>query len=357
MHACKTTPQPAAASPPLERVAGFDFNLHPLRPLPRFGRRQTVGLSTAISFDPETIVRAATGHSLSHILEEMDYGSYRVMLAWVRSLESGAKMQRGTREALERLTTPPDDVNKMMTSDELLTLPNAMTGYWRMLFRTFRRGTGPTWRGLLVRLAWQDRELHALERLSEQEQVARRKALFHPSIAYWHATGIFGQHFRTALVLDKTLEHLAWADVQLSSSPHRVLRVDPVIGLVRPGKNPMRHWFDRLLQLTGASNLSDFCDLLAERADEQAERMFTHLELKQWATAHKPLPQALAHQMLKACQPEVDVHRERAQLWIARLLTFLTSFVQAFAVDPVEEATAQAVVFQRLIDLRTKLTG
>lgn len=32
-----------------------------------------------------------------------------------------------------------------------------MTGYWRMLFRTVRRGTGPTWRGLRVRLAWQDR--------------------------------------------------------------------------------------------------------------------------------------------------------------------------------------------------------
>lgn len=341
-------PQPQSAS-------AFDFTLHPLRPLPSFGRRQTVGLSTAVSFDPNTVIMAATGHSLNHVVERMDYGSYLTMRAWVRSVTRGSTMQRGTRESLANLMPLPEDINRPPTAEELLTLPNAMTGYWRLAFRTFRRGTGPTWRGLLVRLAWRDRQLHALEGLGAEEQAAMRAKLFSASIHYWASSGLFSGSFRPMLVLDVTLQHLAWADVQLSRSEHAVLRADPIVGLVQPGKAPMRHWFDRILGLTGTQTLAGLCDLLAERADKVSSRTFTHLELKQWATAQKLMPPGPAHQLLAACRPEVDFHRERNQLWTARWLTFLICYVQGFSTEPVTKAVAQAAINERLAFLRDEL--
>jgi hypothetical protein len=59
-----------------------------------------------------------------------------------------------------------------------------------------------------------------------------------------------------------------------------------------------------------------------------------------------------AFQLLSACHPEVDMHRERTQLWAASFLTFLVSFVQAFAAKPVTEAIAQAAIYKRLVVLR-----
>jgi hypothetical protein len=284
----------------------------------------------------------------------MDYASHLGLQAWVRSIAQGSTMQRATRASLAKVMVP-GDINRPPTLEELTSLPNALTGYWRALFRTFRRGTGPTWRGMLVRLAARDRQLHALDRMGAEEQAVVRAKLFHPSLNHWVSTGLFGESFRPMLVLDATLEHLAWADVQLSRSGQAALRTDPIVGLIRPGKVPMRHWFDRILDLTGTPNLAALCDLLAERADIASPRTFTHVELKQWATASKRMAPGPAYQLLAACQPEVDLHRERAQLWIASLLTFLASFVQAFATEPVTQACAQAAIRERLVTLRDLL--
>lgn len=333
-------------------ASAFDFTLHPLRPLPSFGRRQTVGLSTAVSFDPNTVIMAATGRSLNHAVERMDYGSYLTVRAWVRSVTLGSTMQQGTRESLANLMPSPEDINRPPIVEELLTLPNAMTGYWRLAFRIFRRSAGPTWRGLLVRLAWRDRQLHVLGGMGAEEQVAMRAKLFSASIHHWVSSGLFSGSFRPMLVLDMTLQHLAWADVQLSRSEHSVLHMDPIVGLVQPGKAPMRHWFDRILGLTGTQNLAGLCDLLAERADKARPRTFTHLELKQWATAQKLIPPGPAHQLLATCCPEVDFHRERTQLWTARLLTFLICYVQGFSTEPVTKVVAQAAIHERLTSLR-----
>lgn len=56
--------------------------------------------------------------------------------------------------------------------------------------------------------------------------------------------------------------------------------------------------------------------------------------------------------LLAACQPEIDPHRERVQLWIAGLLSFLVSFVQAFAMTLVTQVAAQAAIHDRLVALR-----
>lgn len=331
---------------------GFDVTLHPVRPLLHFGQRVTVGLSTAVSFDPETVVKAASGRGLAYHCKQMDYSSYLALQAWVRSMTQGSTMQRATRSSLAKLVAHVDDINLPTTPEGFTSLPNALTGYWRVLFRTFRRGTGPTWRGMLVRLAARDRRLHALDRMSAGEQAVVRSKLFYPSLNHWVLTGIFGESFRPILVLDATLEHLAWADVELGRSGQAALRTDPIVGLIRLGKVPMRHWFDRILDLTGTPNLAALCDLVAARADTPSPRTFTHVELKQWATASKRMAPGPAYQLLAACQPEVDLHRERAQLWMASLLTFLVSFVQAFANEPVTQAVAQAAIHERLLALR-----
>lgn len=339
--------------PLLLSSSDFDFTLHPVRPLLHFGQRLTVGLSTAVSFDPDTVLKAASGRSLTYFHKQMDYASYLALQAWVRSMTQGSVMQRSTRASLAKVMTPVDDINRPPTLEELTSLPNALTGYWRALFRTFRRGTGPTWRGILVRLAARDRQLHALNHMGAEDQVVMRAKLFLPSLHYWRSTALFGKSFRPMLVLDATLEHLAWADVRLSRCGQAALRIDPIVGLVRPEKVPMRHWFDRILELTGTPNLVVLCDLLAERADTASPRIFTHLELKQWATGSKRLAPGPAYQLLAACQPEVDMHRERVQLWTASLLTFLVSFVQAFATEAVTQSVAQAAIYERLAALRS----
>ncbi|MFN7152408.1 MAG: hypothetical protein ACK4OE_01855 [Acidovorax sp.] len=342
-------------SPPPPSASAFDFTLLPLRPLPSFGQRQTLGLSTAVSFDPNTVIMVATGRSLNYVVERMDYGSYLTMQAWVRSVTRGSTMQRETRESLANLVPEPEDINRPPTIEELLALPNAMAGYWRLAFRIFRRGARPIWRGLLVRLAWQDRQLHVLGEMGAEEQATMRAKLFGASIHHWVSSGLFSGSFRPMLVLDMTLQHLAWADVQLSRSAHTVFRTDPIVGLVQPGKVPMRHWFDRILSLTGTHNLASLCDLLAERADKANPRTFTHLELKQWASAQKLMPPGPAHQLLVACCPDVDFHRERTQLWTARWLTFLICYVQGFSTEPVTKVVAQAAINERLTSLRDKL--
>lgn len=334
---------------------GFDFTLRPIRPLLHFGQRMTVGLSTAVSFDLDTVLKAAYGRSFAHLFKQIDYESHLALKAWERSITRGSAMQRGTRATLARVLTPVDDITRPPLPDELATLPSALAGCWRALFRTSRRGFGPAWRGVLVRLAARDRALHALKRMGAEENVVSRKKLFSPSLHQWVPTGIFGNSLRPILVLDATLEHLAWVDVQLSRFAQPALRPDPIVGLVCPGKVPMRHWFDRILDLSGKPNLAALCDLLAERADAASPRTFTHVELKQWATASKRLAPGPAYRLLAACQPEVDLNRERTMLWIASMLSFLVSFVEAFATEPVDPVVAQAAIHSRLVELRNDL--
>ena len=83
----------------------------------------------------------------------------------------------------------------------------------------------------------------------------------------------------------------------------------------------------------GSSNLIQLCDDLVMRMDLATTRNITHLELTQWATEKKPLPEKVADLMLTALMPgnEKGAALLRHQLWGARLLNFLVSFIQGFA--------------------------
>lgn len=336
----------------------FDFELHPTRSVPKWKVKYPIKRSTAVSFDPDTVFIAVVGRDLHGLLKQNHYASYRVMLAWLASLEGGSRMQKATQLAFEKLMTPRrDEISRPPSIDELKSMPLSLSSPWRLLFRTVRRERGPLLRRLLVRLAWGDRSMHRLSCLDNATATERKSQLFFSGFQYWYDVGFVADaNPWEAIVLDETLGHLAWADIYLSQ---KLGAIDPVLFLAAPDAVPMRHWFDCILRTTGSSNLNELCDFLAARVDRDSTRHITHLELRQWATEKKPLPEKIANQIMATLvsENETEAALLRHQLWGARLLNFLISFAQGFSKTTVNEKVAQELIFTRLQQRKASFMG
>jgi heme oxygenase len=338
--------------PPTERStaqpASFAFGLTPIRESKLLGKRMIFERSTALGLSPETFMRAMAGMSWQQFLENENYSLYRALVAMGRSETLGSKLQSRTLEDLGKGLGSGG-----MSLDKLKAIPNGLSTPWRMLLRTLRHSLPRIERRVLARLAYFDRLAMQITNTTDRECVLHMKRqVFFPSVMHWHLTGL-DLTWESAVVLDVTLHHLAWLDIDIASRGPE--NPDWIIALVDPPKQPMRHWFDELLRAAKCENLVELHDFTTRRGATRYKRPITHDLLKKWASTERLLPVDAAVELLIAFADEDLRSKMQTRLLIARLLTVLVELVRSFSEKPVASKTAQIAIHERLLSLRAAI--
>lgn len=265
-------------------------------------------------------------------------------------------MQRDTRRDLEHaFQLSNEKTARGLTPEQLQYLPNSLSTPWRLLFRSLRKSLSQIERRLLVRLALYDRIAHQIaSSINDEERLRRQRRAFLPSIQYWTETG-FQMPWEVLVVLDATLEHLAWLEAQLPMKNKKLWSNHGVTELIQPPTSPMRHWFDGILAQTEQPDLAELHRFLFRRGVVSRGKVISHDLLKKWASTQDLMPHHAVVAVLEGCNQKVDVRKEHLRLWIARLLTFLCEQVSAFSSKPIKQAAAQKAVYDRLVELRSGL--
>ncbi|WP_137917090.1 hypothetical protein [Hydrogenophaga sp. 2FB] len=308
-----------------------------------------------MSFEPDALLRVIMEIPFARIMEDLNYEGYLAIVAWGRSVDTGSQMQQGTREELDEVFMPVKSRGGVKrTPDDLRLLPPGLSKPWRLTRFSYWGSSGRTGRRLLTRLAYFERMADRFARLPQS-----RKEELAPEIAsgtdrYWKGTGL-GLVPGAILLLDATLNHLAWLDDEFSRSPAYV-EAGAVIALADPRKRSMRNWFNLLLKSVKCANLLELHALVDRRGGRIRDEIITHGRLKKWASSSTVFPFESAKVVLTACYgDDPGSHPEVGLLWCAKVLTFLTEMVMGFSAGPVAPLVAQGHIHVRLQHLREEL--
>lgn len=330
----------------------FAFVLTPVRESKLLGKRFTFERSTALGLSPDTLLHALVGFDVLQFVEKNEYKLFRALVAAGCAEETGSKLQQGTLDVLSKGMGPAGQPRSL---NEIRAIPDELSTPWRILLRVMR-STLPRWeRRVLARLAAFDRVAHQIpSALDIDREVERRRRVFLPSLAYWYETGL-GLNWESTLVLDATLCHLAWIDIDNALLNPDAIHPFSIVGLAEPSRRPMRHWFDELLAETRCANLVALHNHLVKRRCLRHGRPISHDLLKKWASTERLMPYDAVVQLLGASNDDAFKARAHSRLCFARLLTVLGELLTCFSADPVAPKTAQSELHKRLQSLSAEL--
>jgi len=254
-------------------ASSFSFTLTPARGSKLLGQRFTFERSTALGLSPDTLLRGLVGFDWTQLIEKTDYSLFLALRALGRSVEAGSQLQQGTLDVLSKGMGTPGQPGSI---EELRGVPNGLSTPWRILLRSLRPALPRRERRTLARLAYFDRVAHQISNAQNADlSQERRRRAFLPSLTYWHETGL-GLPGESMLVLDSTLCHLAWLELDIASTTLDAKHALSIFALAEPSKRPIRHWFDELLAETKCANLVDLDNLLAKLGRARHGRPITH---------------------------------------------------------------------------------
>ena len=327
----------------------FEVELHPFRKSKLLGKKLRFERSTALGFSPDTILRVITEKPFSSHMEVLEYGYFRALKALDLSIQTGAKLQKQTRSDLKDMMQSARTVGGTpVTLDDLKGIPENLSAPWRIVRRAFFGANERTGQRLLARLAYYDRLTVEFSRSRHMpERMERLKPRLAPSLEYWHSLDL-GMRWEVIAVLDSTLQHLCWLDLELRSHDER-RSVSAALRLTEPSKRPIRHWFDALLKSQGISDLLELHKFLVRRNAIRHDDVISHDLLKKWASSQRTIPYAGAKTLLTACfGDKAGKSIEAMDLWNAKLFVFLTETICCFSKEPVEPLVAQSHIHERL---------
>lgn len=364
----------SSRSPSSQAEVGFQPELVPMRPFKTFPSSAALVRSTAFGLHPDTWIRAGIGLGFEQLIEEWDYKAYLALQALKRKEETGSTLQQGTRDTLNQLMAGYWPGNRAISAiraesteshsvgsepvgyGALNEGPNALHNPWRMLMRSFGRGLEPTPRRLLVRLAAYDRFAHQFDRApSSRTKDTLIRRYFEGAAGFWDATGLRIEPW-ACIAIDSAIQHLSWLDQQ--PQPRLPGLQGSLSSLACHSKVPMRHWFDDLLRQLKLGDLQDLhLMLVRRRALRYDTRAIAHSTLKKWASGAHLMPRGAVPVLLKACEPHVHHDAEAWRYVYARVLTYLTEALCAFARSPIEAVDARKALQARLGQLSGQSTS
>lgn len=329
--------------------AVFATELLPVRKSKLLGQKVKFERSSLLGFSPDTILRVLTEKPFFSHLEELDYGQYRALKALDRSLQKGSKLQKQTGSDLTSMMKSVQTLGGApLTWKDIENIPDNLSAPWRIVRRAFFGATGRTGQRLLARLAYYDRltiEINRNRNISERMQRVRQR--FTSSIQYWHSQNL-QMNPEVIAVLDSMLQHLCWLDLELRALDTRRI-TSATQGLTAPLKRPIRHWFDSLLKELGLRDLLALHQLLTRRGVLRHDNVISHDLLKKWASCQRTVPYSAAKTLLVGCFGErAPTSVVTTDLWIAKLLVFLTETICCFTAKPIEPLEAQSYIHERL---------
>lgn len=327
----------------------FEIELHPFRKSKLLGKKLRFERSSVLGFSPDTILRVITEKPFSSHLEVLDYGFFRALKALDLSIKSGAKLQKSTRTTLkDKMEALRTVGGTPMTINNIDEIPKNLAAPWRIVRRAFFSNCGRTGQRLLARLAYYDRLTVELNRSKHMlGRMERIQHFLNPSLNYWNSLSL-GMHYEVIAVLDSTLQHLCWLDIELRSRNERS-SVSAALQLTEPSRRPIRHWFDALLKSQKLNNLLELHSLLVRQDGIHHNNVISHDLLKKWASSQRTIPYASAKKLLTACfGDKAGSSVEAMNLWNAKLFVFLTEMICCFSKDPIDPLVAQSHIHERL---------
>lgn len=327
----------------------FQVELHPFRESELLGKRVRFERSTALGFSPDTILRVITEKPFLSHLEVHEYRYFRALKALALSIHNGSRLQKQTRADLKDMMQSARTAGGTpVTIDDLDGIPKNLSAPWRVVRRAFFGANERIGRRLLARLAYYDRLTVEFTRSRHMpERMERLKPRLAPSLQYWHSLGL-EMSWEVVAVLDATLQHLCWLDLELRSHDER-RSGSAAMRLTEPSRRPIRHWFDGLLQSLGLTDLPELHQFLARRNAIRYDNVISHDLLKKWASSQRTIPYSGAKTLLTACfGDKAGKSVEAMDLWNAKMFVFLTETICCFSKEPIEPLVAQSHIHERL---------
>lgn len=300
------------------------------RPLRLFGSTLKVSRSTAVTFSPDTVLRAVFGISMVGAIrrERPD------LFLEFRKLSYVLK-----RKHLPSQTTKKLLLNRLGAAYADGTLLKAMEGVafqvdrgseWSAILSAL--GTEPTtFTDIVTCMAACDEHLlqvvGPLYRAGQTDEAeCHLQELFGEGLAAWSAA-LPGIQREVAMLADVALQGLVWVELRHPPPPRGRSAVSVIDCLLAPGKRPIGHWLAEICHATDSQNLAALSTRLAELT-QRHERPIEHELLRKWSSCrHRLMPPLAATTITRAFVRLNPAHEPR--FFVARFLTFIIELAYA----------------------------
>ena len=316
----------------------FPTSLYPpiplVRPLPVFGKSFRVELSSGLTLNPDTVLRAAIGKSLQTVLREegllqpLKQLRYGLLGLHQPSSTTKATIRSALGPAGEKFVAVldgahiPEELEKMSDWSTL-----AMT--WDVM--------SP------------DNVIHvAVKSYIELDKFAAQLSAFTAKNGREAGEQMFRARFGELLPIWRELcPHLLLVGcIRIETSLHVIADLEAmpraaatevnaeslVADFLAPTRRPIGHWIRQVAEIVKCSNNKELADLLARRGIlRPGGRPITHQTLKDWSAMKPGLVMSLdgCQTLLQAVSDKETAHMLLCRFALARFLAFLCDFLRA----------------------------
>jgi hypothetical protein len=326
--------------------------LHLKRALGGFGKTFKVYYSTALTFSPDTVTRAALGLTAETFLYRVlqgrrprDKSSSDRFRDLLRGVQRKNRLLPRTRDRIAETFSIERDVIDIVL-DEPEKLAPAGKSEWQIFHQQLSRmGEHDHFYAVIERLSELDAAaMEALRLRNAGDQQAAIDLLW----PYVEATAIWRALnppviSAVCLLLEHNLRTIAFIDQRISRAGR-----SEVLSLLMPGRSPMGHWLSSMRHTARHSNLREFSRRFAAKDIRRNKFWVNHALLRKWSSGTQLMPFAGMQCVLRAVRGRIDELSAGRRFGYARWLAFLCELLIAGTDGtPPSRAAAQAQIRRR----------
>lgn len=330
MNASTTKRIPTSRFQPLELV----------RPLEVFGGDFAVEMSTGLTLNPETALRAAIGRSLQTVLRKG--GKLAHMLALLDALKGNRRLSRATRDNALRTMGPFSDDFARALDGEVVDTEPLFKSDWDCLAATYGEWSDRDLLGVVIsQMVKYDRAHDAGVALASAGDLAGAErlgeAVLGDYFVGWRALCPNG--IMRATVLIETSLRVVSAVERVGAPPgaSSAGELQIVLSLLDPKSKPLGNWMRQVGAAAGCENTRELSDRLLVKAVRRREagnkagRPITYDLLKGWASMRPSMLMTLdgCCDLLKVIPDTVQADAQRRSFALARFLAFLCDLLRS----------------------------